>query len=249
MGIQWNGASIFATLVGVSSLGAVGALLSGHVELLLPPDAGFAVTPLVGVMLAIQCFGIGVLLLGSVYNNYAPLQLKFHALGLIPVLVLGYSMGFMTNVIQNGIIFALCVILGFASGGGAPSKPTASGTLATILMGLNVLLLLAFCATPFFFTPDELFPQFGGKVDTLTYQYVIGSAFVYVLPLTAAVLTGKASQVQPWWATCLFFNTAMHTVMMDPIDTQNAMSNGVLAVLHMSCALFCSTKAPKERPE
>lgn len=245
--VHWNEASIFATLLAIASIGAAAAGAMGHVEVLLPVDVFGKLDPVAGSLLAVQCFAIGVLTLCSVYNNYAPSQLKFHALGLLPVIVLGISFGnFWANVIQNTIVFALCAYFGFTFLDGRGAATAASGTLATILMGINLLLMVAFCATPFFMSVAEIFPQFEGKVSTPTFHMCIASTVVYVVPLAAAVLSNKASQVQPWWAACLFFNAATH-MMMDPVDTQNAMTNGVLAVVHMSSALFCGAKAAKTR--
>lgn len=241
--IEWNGASVFATLLAITSIGAAAAGAMGHVELLLPVEFFGKIDAVAGSLLAIQCFAIGILLLCSVYNNYAPSQLKFHALGLLPVIALGISFGFWVNVIQNATVLVLCAYFGFTAAKGRAAT-AASGKLATILMGINLFLLLGFCATPFFMSVDEIFPQFDGKVSTLTFHMCIASTVVYVVPLAGAVLDNKASQVQPWWATCLFFNAATH-MMMDPIDTQNAVTNGVLAVVHLSSALFCSAKATK----
>merc|ERR1711871_96856 len=247
--IQWNAAAVFATILAVACFGATAAGLTGHVTVLLPVEIFGKPTPISGAMLAIQCFSIGMLLLCSVYNNYARSQLGFHALGLIPALIFAYSAGFTENIVQNAIIAALCTYFAVFDNTSTGAKATAaSGTVATILMSNNLVILLLFCASPLVTTADVLFPQFAGQRNANTFLCACGSAFVYVLPMAGAVLSNRASQVQPWWAICLFFNTAMH-MMMDPVDTANAIPNGVLGVLHMTSALFCSSQNTKARSD
>lgn len=233
--IQWNGASITATVLTATSLCAAVVSAVGHVELLLPSDVFGQPNSTTCLMLAIVCFAISVLTFCSVYNNYAPSQLKFHAVGLLPVIVLAIYFGFWANVIQNTIIAAVCAYFGLTLDKRPAEKPEMN--LPTILMGLNLLILIPFCLTPFFMTPDELFPQLAGRVNTITFQMFIASTVVYVVPLTANVIKNRASQVQPWWAACLFFNAAAH-MMDNPIDRQNAMSNLVLAVAHIYSTLY-----------
>lgn len=247
--IQFNAPAVFATILAFTCFGATAAGLTGHVTVLLPVEFFGKPTPVSGVLLAIQCFSVGLLLLCSVYNNYAPSQLGFHALGLIPALIFAYSAGFTENIVQNAIIAAVCTYFAVFHGTckGATAA-VASGKVATILMGTNLVLLLLFCASPFITTADELFPQFAGQINTNTLRCACGSAFVYVLPMAVAVLNNRASQVQPWWATCLFFNTAMH-LMMDPVDTANAIPNFVLGVVHITSAYFCSGKNTKVRAD
>lgn len=244
--VEWNGASVTATLLAVSSIGAAAACVTGHVDALLPVDLFGELDPLAGSLLSIQCFAIGVLTLCSVYNNYAPLQLKFHAVGVIFPIAFAISLGFWVKVVQSAIISLICAYFGFTAdkkgraeyfGFIAQEHTAASGKLSTILMSINLLLLVVYCATPFFMSVDELFPQFQGRVNTLTFRMCMTSTVVYVVPMAGAVLNNRASQVQPWWAACLFFNAATN-MMMDPIDTQNAVANGVLAVVHILNAFY-----------
>lgn len=238
MTITWDGPNIFATVIGVSSIGAAAACALGNAKVLLPSDT-FDFNAISSSLLSIQCFAIGVFLISSVYNNYAKSQLKFHALGLIPIIVLALSYGFMANVIQNTSIVAICVFLGVFNA--KDMEHDVKWNVPTILVACNVVLLLLFCATPFLLSPGELFPQFDGLVSTQSFQFAIGSAFVYVLPMAAAVANNRASQLQPWWAACLFFNATTH-MLMDPIDYQNAITNGFLGVIHISSAYLYNAK-------
>lgn len=247
--IKWDAPAIFATILSVSSIGATAAVLMGFAETIFPAKYLGKMTPISCSLMGIQCFSIGVLLACSVYNNFARSHLKFHGLGLLPLIALSYSVGFMENVIQNSIICAICLYLGIFYKVETDDQPaTLKWNLATILMVINVVMLLGFCASPFTSEFGDLFPNLDGQVSVLAFSYITGMAFTFVFPMIAAVISNRASQIQIWWAVCLLFNAATH-IRMVPVDSQNAAINFILAIIHISSACVFSAKTSKSRSE
>jgi len=247
--IQWDAPAIFATILSVLSIGAAAAVPMGFAETFFSAKYLGKLTPTSCSLMGIQCFSIGVLLACSVYNNFARSHLKFHGLGLFPLVALSYTVGFTENVIQNSIICAICLYMGIFYKTETGNQPVAlKWNLATILMVANVAMLLGFCVSPFMFEFGSLFPHLNGQVSAVTFHYSTGMAFTFVCPMMAAVVNNRANQIQTWWAVCLLFNAATH-MMMVPVDSQNAATNFILAVIHISSAFVCSAKTYKSRSE
>lgn len=233
-----NAPNIFATILSVSSLGAAVAALMGYTQ--IPADIFGKPTRTANTLLAIQCFSMGLLLAGSVWFNFARSHLKFHGLGLIPLIAFDYSCGFTSNVIQNVIVFAICLYLGHFYEKGKEDKPAALKlNMPTILLGLNIVILFLWIGFSFMYEVKDVLPNLVGQVNNLSLRLATSTACIYALPLLASVANNRAEQVQTCWAIICLFAVVVDLLNTD-VDNSAAVLNGILFVIHAGSAAFAS---------
>jgi len=236
--IQWHAPNIFATVLSVSSLGAAVAALMGYTQ--IPAEIFGKPTRTANTLVAIQCFTMGLLLASSVWFNFARSHLKFHGLGLIPLIAFDYSCGFTSNMIQNGIVLAICLSLGHFYENGKEDKPAAlKFNMPTILLGLNIVILFLWIGSSFLFEVKDVLPDCVGQLNDLSYRLATSMACVYALPLVVAVTNNRAEQIQTCWAIICLFAVVVDLLNTD-VDNSAVVLNGILFVIHAGSSAFAS---------
>jgi len=233
---------IFATVLSVSSFGAAFAALMGYTQ--IPADIFGKPTHTANTLVAMQCFQIAVVLASSVSNNYARSHLKFHGLGLIPLIVMSYSCGFTSNVIQNGIVFAICLYLGYFYENGEKDQSAAlKYNMPTILGAINVAVGLMWFGAPFMFGVADILPGVpDGQLNNLSLRLATSMSFAYTLPFLVAVANNRAEQVLPFWAVGCLFAVAADLYNTDA-DNSGVALNAILFVANAGCAFASRSKA------
>lgn len=228
-------------MLSVSSLGAAFAALMGYTQ--IPADIFGKPTRTANYLVAMQCFQIGVVLASSVSNNYARSHLKFHGLGLIPLIAFSYSCGFISNVIQNGIVFAICLYLGHFYENGKEDQPAAlKCNIATIVLAVSFVIGLMWFGAPFMFDVKDILPHIDGQLNNLSLRLATSMSLAYTLPSLVAVANNRAEQLQSFWAIGCLFAVVVDLCNTD-VDNSAVVMNGILFVATAASAFASRSKA------